>query len=164
MHDLHGVNPQAMEKFHRRLLRDPAFGHVLLVVRPEILIHPALALCARGHLDAGERRPEPLRLERFPEGARRILRNPFAYLGDLLQFLLSLRILFFSGQFGGEFGIAPGPGRHGVAGHDDRFEKWFLGDQILGLREGLWSYMGCRARNMHLDLSLKIRIDIPNVQ
>jgi len=54
--DLHVVDPQAFEKLHGRLFGDPAFGHVLLVVRPEILIHPALALCARGHLDAGDLR------------------------------------------------------------------------------------------------------------
>ena len=135
LHALRHLQPDALQQLHGRLLRDPALGHVLLVERPQILVPPALAHGARGLLDAVEHLAPPLRLERLPERARRVLRNPFADLGDLLQFLLPLRILLLRGQLGGELRIAPGPDRHGVAGHDDGFEERLLVDDVAGLRE-----------------------------
>ena len=78
---------------HRRFFRDPALGDVLLVERPQVLIHPALSHGARGLLDAVEHLAPPLRLERFPERAGRVLRNPLADVGDLQQLLLPLRVL-----------------------------------------------------------------------
>ena len=55
--------------------------------------------------------------------------------GDLQQLLLALRICFLCGQFSRELRITPGPGRHGVAGHDDCFEERLLVDDVTRARK-----------------------------
>ena len=66
-------------------------------------------------------------------GACRVLRNPLAHVGDLQQFLLPWWILFLRRQFSRELRVTPGPGRHGVAGHDDGIEERLLVDDVARL-------------------------------
>ena len=124
-----------MQQLHRGLLRDPALGHVLLVERPHVLVHTALSHGAGGLLDAVEQLAPPLRLERFPERAGRVLRHPLAHVGDLQQLLLPWGVLFLRRQFSRELRVTPGPGRHGVAGHDDGIEERLLVDDVTRLGE-----------------------------
>jgi hypothetical protein len=74
-------------------------------------------------------------LEGFAERARGILGHPVADLGDLLQFLFALRIRLLGGQFGGERGVALGPGRHRITGDDDGIEEWLLINDVACIGE-----------------------------
>ena len=134
------AGPHALEELDGAFLVDAAFGQVLLVVGPEKLVHAAVGgVGADLLLQAGKSLGEPVGLDGFMEGARRVLGHPFTVGSDGQQLLLAAGIGLFGGLATGQFRMAAGPGDDTFTDGDDGFQVgtlFALVHRIVGIQFG----------------------------
>jgi len=106
----HSISSRAASRVRFSLLE------VLAQERQEDLVEPSQGV---GNASVVEHHPqvnEPDGLERLPEAARRLGRNPAADLGDLQQLASSPGVALFASHLAGEARVTRGEAQHAVAG------------------------------------------------
>ena len=154
------LDPQARQQFLCVVARQRALVDALLIEREQMLVDVAgVHGVPAVELGDGAQMHEPVHLNGLPQVAGRMGRHPAADVGNLLQLLPTLGVLFFCSHLLSQLGMALGKENGGVARHGHGFQLLLL---VGGLRvvDVVESADAVLDTSLHVEQSLAIHLAV----